>query len=178
MRTKKLKTVHRKCSLTKLTGLNLDGGTGTISRKKISTGFSAGLVARELYSRFSNTASWFHTSLIWSLIICGVSRVTSCFLPGVVSLSLGRFALGSPPWLLSSNPSSLSSLLGRGGNSSLSCEKYFLRNNGYVNFVFPGKFFQNRPNKYLSRNMTKPTKWLCAQSDQSLPCPGEESLSP
>ena len=31
-----------------LTGLNLDGGTGTISRKKISIGFWEGLVAREL----------------------------------------------------------------------------------------------------------------------------------
>ena len=43
--------------------------------------------------------------------------------------------------------------------------------------------------KYLSRNMTKPTKWVCAQqrlssawasaqSDQSLRCPHEESLGP
>ena len=42
---------------------------------------------------------------------------------------------------------------------------------------------------YMSRDMTKPTKWLCAQqrlrsawasaqSDQSLRCPHEESLGP
>ena len=42
---------------------------------------------------------------------------------------------------------------------------------------------------YLSRDMTKPAKWLCAQrrlisawasaqSDQSLRCPHEESLGP
>ena len=44
-------------------------------------------------------------------------------------------------------------------------------------------------NKHLSRNMTKPTEWVCAQrrlgsawasakSDQSLRCPHEESLGP
>ena len=39
--------------------------------------------------------------------------------------------------------------------------------------------------KYMSRDVTKPTKWLCtqrrlrsAQSDQSLCCPHEESLGP
>ena len=42
---------------------------------------------------------------------------------------------------------------------------------------------------YMSRDMTKPTKWLCAQrklrlawasahSDQSLRCPHEEALGP
>ena len=127
-------------SKTQLTGLNLDGGTGTISRKKISTGFWAGLVARELYNRRSNTASWFQTSLIWSLIICGVSRVTSCFLPGVVLLSLGRLARGSPPLLLSSMSSSLSSdsslTSGRGGNFSFSCEKYFLKKNSKKHLKF------------------------------------------
>ena len=30
----------------------------------------------------------------------------------------------------------------------------------------------------MSRNMTKPAKWHCAQSDQSLRCPHEESFGP
>ena len=33
-------------------------------------------------------------------------------------------------------------------------------------------------NYIMSRDMTKPTKWLCAQSDQSLRCPHEESSGP
>ena len=52
-----------------------------------------------------------------------------------------------------------------------------------INFI--GISFENK----MSRDMTKPTKWLCAQrrlrsawasaqSDQSLRCPHEETLDP
>ena len=33
-------------------------------------------------------------------------------------------------------------------------------------------------NFYMNFLMTKPTKWLCAQSDQSLRCLHDESLGP
>ena len=65
----------------------------------------------------------------------------------------------------------------------------------YENNIFPAstcfffRFLQCCTASYLSRKMTKPTKWLCAQrrlrsawasaqSDQSLRWPHEESLAP
>ena len=53
-----------------------------------------------------------------------------------------------------------------------------LRKVRQLNYIQLTPLFLQNGQGHLSRDMTKPTKWVCAQSDQRLRCPHEESLGP